>query len=441
MSDNKDEGRKLIALNSYLTERRELFSQLGKSYSGSRDLYKALGYSKSLEYSDYFARYTRQDVAKRIIDLPVSATWRKRPELVESEDEQTPFEKKWEELVKSNQVFHHLSKVDTLSGIGRYGVLLIGAGDGKSLVEPLRKASDVLYLKAFSESNVSISSWEKDVNNSRYGLPHMYNLTLLNAERTNSQPMRVHHSRIIHVADGLQDNIYGTPKLECIFNRLQDLEMVAGSSAEMFWRGGFPGLAFKMDKDSDPSTLDLDDIKDEITEYLNDFNRYIRVQGIEIKSLAPQVSDPSNHVAVLLDIISAGVGIPKRILIGSERGELASSQDEKAWLDKVDERRRNYVEPMILRPFVDRLIEVGVLPKPKEDYTVEWADLQVPSETEEAEVARIRMEALAKYVSAPGADQIIPPEIFLKKIMKFSKTEIEQILDSLESGLNEDVAE
>ena len=104
--------------------------------------------------------------------------------------------------------------------------------------------------------------------------------------------------------------------------------------------------------------------------YLHGFQRYLRLQGIDIQELKPQLADPSNHFAVLINMISIATGIPKRILLGSERGELASSQDEKNWADQIDSRRKDHCEPMILRPLIDSLIGVGVLPEPKGEYVV-----------------------------------------------------------------------
>jgi methionyl-tRNA formyltransferase len=56
--------------------------------------------------------------------------------------------------------------------------------------------------------------------------------------------------------------------------------------------------------------------------------RYIKTQGIDIQSLSSPVANPADHVAVQLQFISGITRIPLRILTGSERGELASVQDE-----------------------------------------------------------------------------------------------------------------
>ena len=174
---------------------------------------------------------------------------------------------------------------------------------------------------------------------------------------------------------------------------------------------------------------------------MHGLKRYMRLQGIDADEFKPQVADPSKHISIYLDLICATSGIPKRIFMGSERGELASSQDEKNWNDAVDERRRNHAEPMILRPFIDKMIDVKILPEPKKGYDVEWPALQIPNEKEEAEVARTYMTALKEYTMAIGADQIVPPEFMLEKFLKLSKEEIEKIGEIVKKMIKEDQEE
>jgi len=431
--------RQLKVLSSSLIERSQLMG-IGQSYYPStggtpkRDLYNILGYKRDPDFNDYNNRYKRADIAKRIIDAFPNATWRKKPIVSEMQDKPTPFDDAWNIFVKEKKVFHYLSRVDRVSGIGQYGVLYMGYdGDGK-LSDPIERATELLYMVPCNQSNAPVNSWVTDKNDKRYGLPLMYNLNVRDpSKESSSTTTPVHYSRVIHVAEGLNDNdVYGTPRLEAILNRLQDLDLIAGGSAEMFWRGAFPGYAIVADEDADLSKQDMDDLEDEIQNYMHDLQRYIRLAGAKVQGLDMQVADPSKHFEILIKIISGAEGIPTRILLGSERGELASEQDERAWNERVDERRRDHAELMILRPFIDKQIEIGVLPKPVEGYNVEWPDISVPSAKETAEVSKIRTEALAKYAMSPGADILVPKEMFLKKFLDFSDEEIDQINMGLE---------
>ena len=77
-----------ISLEGSLLNRGMLASLLGFQYGGERDLYRALGYpSGEIKFADFYLRYTRQDIAKAVIDRPVRATWQGALELVEMEEQ------------------------------------------------------------------------------------------------------------------------------------------------------------------------------------------------------------------------------------------------------------------------------------------------------------------------------------------------------------------
>lgn len=435
-----DQSRQIMTLASTMVSRAQMAASLGSSYGGERDLYTALGYNKTPTFSDYYAKYDRQDIARRIVKAPVDSAWRKKPLITEQGEDESAFDKAWADLVKNTNMYHYMARVDRLSGIGEYGVLLLGIGDGQDdLKQPVGKGKELLYMRPYSENNAEIITWVTDVTDPRYGQPEMYRLKPSNADRSKVSSVDVHWTRCVHVAEGTEeDDVYGTPRLKCVYNRLQDLETVTGGSAEMFWRGAFPGLGFMADSDAAWDPQVLDDMRTEVENYMHGLQRYLRLKGVSIDQLAAQVADPRGHVDILLDLIAGATGIPKRILIGSERGELASSQDENNWNSRVDERRDDHVEPMIIRPVVDKLIEVGIVPPPSDQYTVEWPDIISPDEVDEAEVALKKTEALAKYASSPGVDILMPPEFYLKKVLGYTQDDIDQMQDQAQSLFEEE---
>ncbi len=427
----------LRAMASELVSRAALQASLGKSFGGDRDLYTALGYPTSLTYSDFYQRFQRQDIAKKIINAPVSASWRLKPVIIDGSvsDDSTQisdFETEWNDLVTEKKLFHYFSRVDKLASIGQYAIMVLGFDDNKGLEEELETASELLYISLYSEDNAAIETWETDIQNPRYGFPKSYKISSPSNDRGTIQDSSVHHSRVIHVViDPLEDDVLGVPVLEAVYNRLQDIELISGGSAEMFWQGAFPGLNFNLDSEADPTPQDMSDLEDEIEEYVHGFKRYLRTRGMQVEQLSAQLADPSGHMQIQIDLISAATGIPKRILLGSERGELSSSQDERAWNDRIDERRTEVCEPTILKAFIDKLISVGILTEPAEGYSVEWPDLQIPTEKDNAEVTRIRTEAITKYASSPGADMLVPPALYLKKYHDFNEDELAEVGESL----------
>lgn len=423
-----NEDRRLYAMASELAVRATIAARLGKSYGGDRDLYTALGYKLKPVLEDYQAKYYRQDIARAIIDAPVRACWRQPPVITEVDKKQTDFEKSWIALTEKRRVFHYLSRADRLASIGSYAVLLMGFDDGGDFATEAKTAKGLLYLMPYGQGAATIQKYDEDTKSERYGLPLMYQIQM-STVGTSGMSKSVHHSRVIHVAeDCLESDVEGIPRLKSILNRLEDLDKVAGGSAEMFWRGALPGLGFKVDKDAVLGKQDATDLTDEIEDYMHGLRRYMLLEGMSVEKLEMQVADPSNHIAILIDLIACAIRMPKRILLGSERGELASSQDERAWADRIEERRKEHCEARILRPFVDRLVEVGVLSKHGEEgYTVKWSDLRAPSDKEIADIGKIRSQSIKNYVDSTGADEIIPPEVFYEMILGLGPDEIERI--------------
>jgi hypothetical protein len=448
METKKPIDKKAIQVFSELVSRSILSQRLGMDqYNGDRDIYQALGYLTEISFEQYMNRYKRQDIAKAIIDRPVSATWQGPLELIESnEAEETEFEEAWEELNRKLGLKTRLARVDRLSGIGRYGTLLLGLDDTKKLDDfqiPVNMSSPrkLLYVKPFSEKTAKIHSFVANTRDIRYGLPLMYEIEVSDLASKTSKIALVHYSRLIHITDdNLESEIYGAPRMEAVYNRLMDLEKLVGADAEMYWRGARPGFKGKVDPEFTMTQQTKDDLLDQFNEYEHDLRRFLVNEGVDIEALTQQIVDPSSHVDVQIQMISAETGIPKRILTGSERGELSSSEDRGEWLTYVQNRRDEHAEPHILRPFVDRLIELQILPKPEDDYEVQWADLFSMSEKARVEIGKSRANALREYTSNPIAEAVIPPTAFMEFFLGLTKGQIELIDNIRDDEMEEEVA-
>jgi hypothetical protein len=175
--------------------------------------------------------------------------WSVSPTVYEDEDSETvtEFEESWDNLCRQlrgdslyqdeegSPLWEALYRADVLSGIGHYGVLLLGLDDGKELSEPVEdttKERRLLYLMPFDQSNAQITSLENDKKSARYGMPVGYSLRLNDPTSTyvgsiqgfNTQTLNVHHTRVIHLADNLTSSIvYGVPRTRPVYNRIQDL--------------------------------------------------------------------------------------------------------------------------------------------------------------------------------------------------------------------------
>lgn len=442
----------LIRNASELLMRSRFASLLGQSFGGARDLYLTLGYNKQLTFPDYWNMFRRGRLGKRVVSAPVESTWRgsnKSTVRVMEDDsaEDTAFEKDWKALDKKFKIIPKLVRLDKLCRLGEFAILLLGFNDGAKLEEPLVAGGvtgkrQLIYVQPYHQGSVQIVEWEADVTNPRYGLPKFYNVginrTGLYSSTSSNETVRVHYSRVIHVAEGLLDNdVLGIPSLESPFNTLSDIEKIAGGNAEMYWQGALGGKVFSAKEGATLDATSLKDMQKEIDEYTNGMRRYLRLQNMDVHDMTPGISDPKAAMEVQMNILSGDTGIPQRILLGSERGELASSQDESNWLSRVQDRREQFAEPMIMRPFVDKLIEVGAISPPKKctvkdgvvdaEYKIEWPDLYTQGEKERADIANTKSAALKNYCTAPGAEQIMPPDLFLEWFMGLTTEQIEAV--------------
>jgi len=448
MANKSDRHSATMLLMSALMSRFDLAQKFGLQYGGSRDVFTALGYPKALRFEDYAIRYRRQDIAAAIIDRPVESTWRDGFEVIESEEaEDTLFELQWAEMYNRFGLNSIFQRLDRLSCVGEFGILLLGIDDVKSNEDFSKPANigrskfngssngSLLYLKPLSQGSVSIQSVDLNPNSQRFGYPELYSVMLDGSSSSltsfaGSTSLLVHHSRVLHVVMGtvLESELFCAPILEKTFNRLIDLEKLVGGSAEMFWKGARPGYVGKVDPEFQLTEKVREELREQLDEFEHNLRRFLINEGIDIESLASQISDPSSHVDVQIQMISAATGIPKRILTGSERGELASTQDLTSW-NSVIVSRRKLVEQRIIRPFVDRMIELSILPEPETgDYTISWPDLWAQSEEEQARVGQIRTQALAAYAAEPMASSIVPEEAFLEFFLGLSREEIDYIL-------------
>jgi hypothetical protein len=398
----------LRTLSSMLMDRYAFAKLHGLSFGGARDLYAALGYDRILSNQSYRERFKRDGIANRIVKTFPKATWRGGVECIEDEDPttDTQFEKDCDELNKKVKLWARLQQVDILAQLGKYAVLLIGAGDDLSAELPKGRPGGVLYLTPFAEDDAKIQEYVTDATDSRFGLPKTYTLKRIDiASPQFTKP--VHFSRIIHVADGLlDDDINGEPCLESINNLLDDLAKVSGGGAEAFFQRANQGMQLNLDKDATLSTEAQDKLKAEVEEYRHNVSRVLKTKGMEVNMLGSDVANFSNPIDGIITLIAGAKGIPKRILTGSEQGELASSQDRSTWAETIKDRRTSYAEPCIVRPLIDRLIEYGYLTQPKE-YNVRWPEMENLTQQERATMAK----ALADVNASQGSIVVTSDEI------------------------------
>lgn len=484
-------------VGNVLMARREMLTRL---LDPRRSIYDECGYpaaTSTINPEIYQQQYDRNPIAARVVQVMPRESWQVQPTVYEDEDilTTTPFEARWALLPRmlrgersyyqdefGSPVWEVLSRADALSGIGQFGLILVGIDDGLPLNEPANGVDtgdvvgsptgveqqyydylgtvaaggqlnpkqkqgtaarrrvprpperELLFLRCFPESLVQITQYESNIHNPRFGHPVMY-LVTFNDPRSQATgvglplaSLQVHWTRVVHLADNLgSSEIFGVPRMRPVVNRLLDLDKLYGGSAEMYWRGAFPGLSLETQAQLGPEVeIDQAGVRNMMEQYMNGLQRYLALTGMTARSLAPQVVDPSGQIACQIEAICIQLGIPKRVFMGSERGELASGMDDAAWNDRLRDRQHMYITPRVIVPFVDRLISMGVLPEPK-GYSVYWPDLTSQSNSEKATVAVQRTQALVQYVQS-ALPQFFPPLDFLTRVLGLHENEAAAVL-------------
>lgn len=457
-------------VNNEIMSRTKIYNTL---MDPRRDYRKECGYPETGEITleKYQDLYDRFCIATRVVQVMPLETWKVVPMVFEDEDPEvdTAFEKKlgdidrnllddgeswFEGEQESSMLMNYLLRADIESGIGHYGVIFFGLSDAKtadSLRLPCKPSpnNELLFLRVLPERLALVSRLDNNPQSPRYGKPETYSITFSDPNNISSQitapvgdsrTMEVHHSRILHIVDTPSPNEnYGVPRQRPVLDRLLDCYKLYGGSAEGFWQGSFPGISLETHPQlGGDVTIDVEGIKTQMEQYINGMQRYFALSGMAAKSLAPQSVDPTPFIKTQLEAICIMLGIPMRVFLGSERGELSSAQDKDTWNGRIRSRQQTYVTPRIIARFINRLIQLGVLPPPK-SFKVEWPDLDSLTPAEEADVALKTTQSLAAYAGG-GVDTIIDPLNYFTRILKFSDADAQEIIDATAEHVEEQQA-
>lgn len=392
---------------------------------------------------------------------------------------------------------------DVLAGVGSYGLLLVGTDDGLPLDKPAAGVEEVgsqtgefevrstdeegnpinprnvvkpsksrkynlsfnekktkgrrlIYLRSFPEALVSVSKWETNPASPRYGMPTYYKIDMNCDEEvvystSTPRPQRsnyqeVHWTRCLHLADtyhtASSSNIFAVSRLRPVINHILAARKPYHGGAEGYWKSCFNLLSLETQPNFNQAQITAAQeqvLKDTFEKLMNSLQNYAWFQGMTLKSIAPNVVDPTPHIDRHIEAICIKIEMPVRIFKGSERGELASTQDEDQHHTRIKGREDNFGTPKCLIPFITRLINLGVLRKPK-GYSIAWPSFQSITKIEAADILNRRTAAMGTYVTS-NADTLIPPFQFLTAEMGYSDEEALAIMEAREEYVEEKTEE
>ena len=371
-------------------------------------------------------------------------------------------------------VWQLLLHLDILAGIGSYGVCYLALDDGLDPSQPaagLREEGSVpagwspafnaqgeleqrplpapdparmgayrlvrnraegrrprlLFARALPEHLARVTRYEANFYSPRFGQPLEYLLMFGDPSEWHTGigllqiSRRVHWTRVLHVTDTFHHtpvNVFlAVPRLKPVLNQVLGLQKLYCGAPEGYWKSGcMPTTVIKTNPNLGTDvTVDVPGTRDQLENVENSLQRHLILQGLEAQTLGPAALDPTPWIAGQIEAICIKLSIPKRVFMGSERGELASTQDDDAWNDRLRQRQQLFVTPGLVCPFVDRLVLLGVLPEPAQ-YTVEWPDLTSLSEGQRADLAGKVTDTMASYLMG-GVDKLLAPRDFLLRVV------------------------
>lgn len=424
----KDDLLKIVNNMASLVSRSALQSALGQSFNGRRDLYEVLGWKKELTFPDYLMMYERNGIAARVVDLKADESWREFFTLhdgktAEDYQDDTPFLEEWGELVENFDLPSVLHELDTALGISRFAVIVVGiTGDegsdyGKPL-EPNKEGRVISWLRVLDEGMVQMSEPDSNPFSKRYGLPTIYRCQFEQENQGGGQAVPVHYTRVMHFKQGRgRSSTYGIPGLKKSFNYLQDLDKVVGSSSEAFWQHIRRAIAlvaregFTMPESGTPEYTGL---QDQVERWEHQMSLVLKLRNMDVQDLSAQAVDGNGQRTLLIAQIAGSEGIPQRILDGSERGELASSQDVVNLGNSIAARQKKTCSPWVKQVVRYMYMNKFISPPTSGKFTIEWLPLYKPTPMEKIDIAKGEVDVLSA-VTDGNVQEVMTIEDFMDR--------------------------
>lgn len=378
--------------------------------SAKHNHYADFGYPDQVTFGLAWAMYCRNGLARAGVDKTVAKTWQDAPfiqEFAREGDKQgapeTAVEKDIRVRFGDLRVWQHLAEVDRRSLVGSYAGLILRLGDGKQFADPVDRVGGglrgLVEVVPAWEGQLTVSEWDTDERSPSYGQPKMFQFSeaAVDAGRKNQgRQFLVHPDRVIVWSrDG---TLHGRSTVEPGYNDLLTLEKIIGAGGEGFWKNAKSAPIIEIDKEARLDEMArsmgvaVDEIADKMDEQVRDFQKgfdqLLMLQGMKANTLNVALPSPEHFFGIALQSYAASISVPLKILVGSQTGERASTEDAQEWARTIMSRRVGETIPN-LRLLLDRLERFGILPE--RDWHLDWKDLLDPSPNEMLE----RVERMA----------------------------------------------
>jgi hypothetical protein len=263
------------------------------------------------------------------------------------------------DLLKAKSVFTQAAVYERLFGWAIIAMTIVDYGEDPS--KPVESPREIRELLPYSslQFTVQTSDEESRKDSSRFGLPVLYTVRQGAASGKGGLQMKVHFSRVIHLATRLLDHAYkGMSVLEPVYDDLTVLRNIRWGMGQTLFRygSGFPDVTVEGAKKKDLD--DLEASQEFRSLQARTYFLHSEKTTLDFKGLAGRALNPEPYYLPIMENISAGSGVPLAILRGAQAGQLTGSEvNEREYFKLISDAQSRY-EPAV-RELIDRLIETG----------------------------------------------------------------------------------
>lgn len=400
----------MTSLINNLRDLTRIFPGLYQTLFGHKhDHYLDFGWPENLPFEAFFRMYCRNGLAAAAVNKRIAKTWQDAPEIWETEEPtESAREKEIRQHFDSIRLWAMMAEADRRAQVGGYAGLILRFRDGRQFDQPVAAVRDglrgLVEVVPAWENQLTVAEWENDPTSENYGRPKMFQFSEQPVDgRKNQNPrqFRIHPDRVlIWSADG---TVNCRSPLEAGYNDLIDAEKVKGAGGEGFWKNARGALRLTAEEGVTPAQMAqsmdvpqgevLDRINKQVDDFQAGFDKALLLGGMKADTLQINLPSPEHFFAAPVSCFAASQMIPVKILLGSQTGERASTEDANEWDQTNNARRVSYCKPLI-REFINRLVRLRLLDAI--DWVIGWSDLTEATVGEKMSRAKDMAEINAK---------------------------------------------
>lgn len=406
---------------------RSIAGLLGNTIETNRNIICQYGYPEEPCFSDFYSIGTRTGLGKAVINRKVDKTWATWPEMfdVRAFDgkgkpaefyNDSDFIRQFDAMVKSRKLhfWDRIKEGDKRQRYGQYAGLLLVVRDpkGRKPSEPVDglKPGMLEKIVPLYEDQLEVSEWENNESSPNYGEPRMYqvneNAFIKSLKDTSAKrAMQVHPSRIVILSENANDgSIYGYAALQGCLYACMDYEKARMSSAEGIKRQNSQRYVTSLqDGASLPKadSVEAEMMDENFRDFDNGDQTSLLIAKANVTPFNATFHDPDTLMTWCANEAAASDGLSAVEYVGHQTGERASREDNEKTANAIMERCYGFATSIVMT-ITDRLIDIGILPRPNGTLHLKWQDQRDPSLADKLEMIE-RMSGINQKNALSGS--------------------------------------